>query len=259
VERPEFWGLNPSIKNIFYILAALSLFFFLIGCYNRLKTWQTGLEGGPGEPGSGSLAGFAWRSFKTLFTSGCLSARRSFRLSRPRAFFLLAVQWSFLILFFGTIMDFLDAHVFPGFLSGRPYLVFKLAYDIAGTVFIVCIAGAIIRRLAVKALPSSGYDYFLLMLMLLVGITSFVMQGIRFNLMYWTDEPFSPLGRLFKILLSGVGSGNYEALYNISWMVHTLLALVLIAYLPYSRMFHIFAAQITTQAAKEREKAAGIR
>ena len=259
MERPEFWGLNPSIKNFFYLLAAVALFAFFAGSYNKLKRWQTGLKGEPGEPGSGSMASFAWQSFKTLFTSGCLFARRSFRLSRPRAIFLMAVQWSFLILFAGSVMGFLDAHIFVGFLSGKPYLIFKCLYDIAGTVFIICIAGAIIRRLAVKRLPSSGYDYFLLLLMFLVGITSFMMQGIRFNLMYWVDEPFSPLGILFKTLFVGMDSSVYETMYSAAWVLHTSLSLLLIAYLPYSRMFHIFAAQITTQAAREREKAAGIK
>jgi nitrate reductase gamma subunit len=258
--RPEFWGLYAWLPTLFYIAAALSLSVFSLGFYVKLSTWTTGAAGDEDFIQKPAVPGLAWLSVKTLFTSGCLLAGRLFRLSPVRAVFLLAIKWSFLLLFLGTLISFLNFHIVHGFLSGWAYNLFKLVLDWAGVFFVLGIFYALGRRLHAKGLlPSTGYDYSLLLLMLFIGLTAFVMQGARFNMGVWEDAAYSPAGMLFKEAFKGMRPESCAVLYNAAWAVHASLALLFIAYIPYSRIFHVFAAQITTYAAEARDRESGIR
>jgi nitrate reductase gamma subunit len=257
LERPEFWGIYPWLIKIFYALAVFSLSVFILGLTARLRAWS---EGEPGEERflEGLKApSLAFLSFKTLFTSGCLLARRSMRISPTRAVVLLAIKWSFLALFLGTVLCFVNFHV-SGFLKGPVYHVYKAALDWAGILFVAAVGFCILRRATTNKLPSSGYDYFMLFLLLLTGLTAFVAQGIRLGTGTWPDARYSPAGLLFMAVFDGMDGEARILMYNVFWGAHVLLALFFIAYIPYSRIFHVFAAQITTYAAAAREKWTGI-
>ena len=68
----------------------------------------------------------------------------------------------------------------------------------------------------------------------------------------------TPAGRFFIRFFAGMPVDGAKAAYNIIWGVHAALALIFIAYIPYSRIFHVFAAQITTFAARKRERESNI-
>jgi len=256
--RPEFWGLYSWLPALFYIAAAVSLSVFSLGFYVKLSTWTMGTAGDEDLIQKPTVPGLAWLSVTTLFTSGCLLAGRLSRLSPVRAAFLLAIKWAFLLLFTGTLVSFLNFHVIHGLLSGWAYHLFKFTLDWAGVFFVLGTMYAIGRRLVSKGLPSTGYDYSLLLLMLLIGLTAFVMQGARFNMGVWEDASYSPAGMLFREAFKEMRPEEYAVLYNAAWAVHAFLALLFIAYIPYSKIFHVFAAQITTYAAETRDRESGI-
>jgi nitrate reductase gamma subunit len=259
LERSEFWGIYPWLIVSFHILAVLSALVFSAGVYARMKAWSEGLEEAGDLPEGLSAFGLARLSFSTLFFSGCLLARRSFRISAGRALVLLAIKWSFIVFLAGCALTLFNFNVMGGkLLTGGGFVAFKAAENLAGLLFSAGVLYAILRRLLSRKMPSGGYDYFLLFLLLAIAVTPFVMQGLRFTMDDWPDAAYSPLGLLFARMFSGLEAEQAIAAYNWTWALHAGLALVFVAYIPYSRIFHIFAAQITTAAAGRREKAAGI-
>jgi nitrate reductase gamma subunit len=218
-----------------------------------MKTWAAG-SGGDGLPEG--VPGMFALSLRTLVGSGCLLAPRSFRLSRGRALLLIAIKWSFLVLLLGTAVSALNAHLPAGFLHGGRYLAFKAVLNGAGILFLAGVLVALLRRAFAKNLPSTGYDYFLLTLLLLIALTPFLMQGVRFASGDWADARWSPLGGLFALAFSGIRAPAAALAYNLLWAAHALLSLFFIAYIPYSGIFHVFAAQITTHFAGLREREA---
>ena len=259
MERSEFWGINPWLIELFRILAVVSLLVFARGTYSRLKAWSGGLAEAGELPDNLSVLGLARLSLSTLITSGCLLARRSFRISSFRAVVLLAIKWSFIAFLAGCALTLLNFDVMDeGLLRGGAFVAFKAALNLAGMLFTAGVLYAIARRLLFRNLPSGGYDYFLLFLLLAIAVTPFVMQGLRFTMDDWPDAPYSPLGLLFARMFAGLEAETAIAAYNWFWALHAGLALFFVAYIPYSRIFHIFAAQITTAAAGKREKVAGI-
>ncbi len=259
MERSEFWGIYPFLIQAFRVLEVIALLVFFSGSYKKLKIWAGGLVEEGELEGKPSVFGLAALSLSTLFSSGCLLAKRSFRISTGRAIILIAIKWSFLLLLLGSISVLLNVKVFDsGLLTGDRFIFFKAVLNWAGIFFIIGVVYAIVRRFFSNMVTSSGYDYFLLFLLLTIAVSSFIMQGLRFTVASWSDEAYSPLGLLFKHLCAGMTMGNAMTAYNAVWALHALLALFFVAYIPYSKIFHIFAAQITTAAAKRRERAAGI-
>ncbi len=259
MERPEFWGIYPFLIQAFRVLAVIALLVFCSGSYKKLKIWAGGLVEEGELEGKPSVFGLAALSLSTLFSSGCLLAKRSFRISTGRAIILIAIKWSFLVFLLGCISVLLNDKVFgSALLTGGRFIFFKAVLNWAGIFFIIGVAYAIVRRFFSSMVPSSGYDYFLLFLLLTIAVSSFMMQGLRFTVDSWSDAAYSPLGLLFKNLFAGMTIENAMTAYNAVWALHALLALFFVAYIPYSKIFHIFAAQITTAAAKRRERAAGI-
>jgi nitrate reductase gamma subunit len=64
---------------------------------------------------------------------------------------------------------------------------------------------------------------------------------------------WSPIGGLFAKALAALlpGESLFEA-HRIAWLLHGIAAMVFIAYIPFSKMFHLFAAQISTSLASTR-------
>ena len=59
-------------------------------------------------------------------------------LSQPYAGIMhILIAWSMLLLFLGTPIGVLNAYIFPGFLKGTVFLVFKLIMDLSAVAFLI--------------------------------------------------------------------------------------------------------------------------
>jgi nitrate reductase gamma subunit len=120
-------------------------------------------------------------------------------------------------------------------------------YDLLGLCIIIGIMGAIMRRLQEK--PSraikSGQDYVVLGLIGAILLTGFLVEGMRILL---TAIPLSTALASFVgypiSLLLGLFPVRWETIYPYGWYVHAILTGALIAYLPFSKMFHILVSPL---------------
>lgn len=157
----------------------------------------------------------------------------------------------FVILFIGTTVVFIHEDLRLPIMQGQFYLWFQsLALDVFGLLAIVGVVMALVKRYGGR--PDRLYrprdfrtvfdDMMILGLMLVILVTGFVLEGAR---IIATDDPWgvwSPVGKATGLLMQGMGLGvdTLRSLHLAGWWLHLVLALAWIAYIPFSKLRHIF-------------------
>ncbi len=120
--RPDFWGIEPEwIHFAIYGLLTLSFLIMAFKVFNQAKLWWK--VGQPDKRSDNLLPRFG-RLLNQVFVQQRI-------LSQPFAGIMhILIAWSMFILFLGTPIGVINAYVFPGFLKGQVFLVFKLLMDI---------------------------------------------------------------------------------------------------------------------------------
>jgi nitrate reductase gamma subunit len=126
-----------------------------------------------------------------------------------------------------------------------PFIAFT--YDLLGLCIILGTIGAILRRIYGK--PRKAFtteqDYVVLGLIGTILLTGFWVEGMRILL---TALPLSAalpsfVGYPISLLL-GLFSVRWEVVYPYGWYIHAILTGALVAYLPFSKMFHILVSPL---------------
>ncbi len=226
----------------FYLVALLAVLYFF---YNMRKLWAA--FSGKADPDSKIGLG---EFFINGLTFGIFQKRVfSKRFAYPALMhFLLA--WGFFILFFATSVDFFVAR---GWLTNLlPQLDtpwFASLNDAAGLMLIAGLFLAIYRRRVIvpEKLPHdcfSGRGNFLgdsgiILFLLLLAVGGFFAEAARLAVYQPPSAEYSwvgyPLSKVFS-------APTWQHLELILWWFHTLSALLFIALLPLTKMFHALAA-----------------
>lgn len=250
--REAFIYIPGLLKTIFYISSPISVLVFIAGLYSKVSIWLKGNEETSDLLAGKGFGGIILMSLGYFFSSDCLLAKRVMSKSRLRGIMLIFIYWGFTILFIGTILVSLDHYLKLGFLRGTFYLLFSFILDLSGLAALTGSVFFIFRRIILSRDLVSGWDDLpLLILISLIILSGFFIEGVRLSITGPSQMDWSPVGALFAELLGGISN---PMTYPIFWSVHVLSALFFIALIPFSKQFHMFASQITTQDAKFREK-----
>ncbi len=245
--RPILWNVDDIAQAAMYLLLVLPAFFLAYGIARRYLIWRAGR---PYRP-----VGEVSRRVKAALGVALLHRR----ILRPGYVYAgimhLFVFWGFVVLFIGTVLvmlqaDITDPYLGWKFLHGAFYVVYKLALNTFGFLFIAGLLMAIYRRY-VQAPPkfkvSLSDDAAAVGSLLLLGLTGFLLQALRlaaapsgdpsadYAPVHWVSYPFS-------LLLDGLSQSKLEAIHTATWWFHMALTMAFLAYLAYSKMFHIFGA-----------------
>jgi nitrate reductase gamma subunit len=132
-------------------------------------------------------------------------------------------------------------------LLDKNYPPIAFTYDFLGLCIIIGTAGAIVRRVQGKAQKavSGGQDYVVLGLIGGILLTGFWVEGMRILL---TALPLSAalpsfIGYPISLLLD-LFPVRWDVVYPYGWYVHAILTGALVAYLPFSKMFHILVSPL---------------
>ena len=246
VPNRQTFGLVPQGTDvIMYLVFVPFAIAFCVGLYLRLRA--SGLvrlvTAGPG-----GIAG----GLQRLVVFGLLQRRVA---HRPRGWPHVGIFYGFLTLLFGTAVVALDWDVLRPLgvriLSGSPYLYFEALLDALGLVFVVSLIAALAWRLI--SLRSTGPDQrrmqwqfaLLIVGLLYMGITGFILEGLRLTLrpVPWADWSF--IGNSLAGPLNALGlERRGETIYLALWWSHAVVAFTLIAALPYSAFLHAVAAPL---------------
>lgn len=255
--REVFWNIPISLRTIFYAFSVISVAIFFIASWLKISIWLKGRDDPQDLVSGKSALGLIGMSLSYIFSRDCLFAKRVRERSKLRAVMLMFVYWGFIILFIGTLTVAIDYDLSLNVLKGWFYLYFSLILDIAGGLLLIGLLFFILRRLlSSKDIVISGWDdKVVLIFILIILLTGFCVEGIRLARFNPPLMDLSPVGAVFSVIFRNFISDQFslESLYRIFWIFHALFALSFIIYIPFSKQFHMFAAQITTVEASRRE------
>jgi Fe-S oxidoreductase/nitrate reductase gamma subunit len=245
--RETFWNIPLWAELATYLLGLLAVLAFSYGGWRRANMW---LKGKP-----------AMRFDRpALRLRGVIEqAGLELRLLAKRfpGFMHLTLVRAIMFLFIGTALATLDwdvARLFFGgqFLKGNVYLAYEVVLDIFGVVLFVGLALAAWRRyvqrprgltnaLSARWAPDDAYA---LAVLAMIGLTGFLVEGLRLAATQPEWAAWSPVGRAIAGLLSPLGESTLRTLHGGIWVVHALLAFGAIAVIPYTKFFHIITGPL---------------
>lgn len=246
--RTLYW--NITLPWLMYPFLAAALAIFIYGVCLRLRLWKKGQPLNGEDPGCARLATAAsrrviWRRLMNILVDG-LGQRKVLK-EGYQGLMHLGIFWGCIFLFLGTLAVALQAYLGLFLLQGNFYLILSLLLDIFGLLAIAGVLLALGRRTVIK--PSSCLnnpdDFIILVFLLTILISGFVLESLRIAA---TGDPWaawSPVGQAGAAFFTAWGMEELIRVYQIIWWGHLILAFLFIAYLPYSKLLHIFTAPLS--------------
>ena len=228
--RELFW--NISGQWVMYPLFLAVVAFFVLFYVRRVKLWRIGRP----DDRSGHVG---------LRLRGALrDAVLQVRVLREKkgGIIHLAMYAGMIVLLLATALTAADADLGTSFVQGGLYLYFfSLAVDVAGLLFCIGMAAALIRRAMRKnkGLDTSVSDIVILIALLAIGISGFCVEGLR---IVGTDDPWrfwSPVGNAFAAPFAGLDAEQISAAHRILWWSHLVLAFVVLGAWTYTKLVHV--------------------
>ncbi|MFZ5753576.1 MAG: heterodisulfide reductase-related iron-sulfur binding cluster [Bacillota bacterium] len=227
--RELYWNIDGHLLMYGVFVVVLGIFFY--GLYRHYTLWRMG------KP-EARLNNYAQRIVQVLM--GTLLHKKIFRETFPGLMHGF-IFYGFLILFIGTLIVGLQADLGWQVLYGNFYLLFSLLTDLFGLLVLVGLGMAFYRRYFLKPdrLDNRADDALVLAILFVVVITGFLLEGLR---MVATQDPWqawSPVGLIFGLPWRSLSMESLKTAHSWLWWFHMLLSMGFIAYLPYSKLFHI--------------------
>ena len=242
--REVFWNAE-HFEALLFLFTAVAMAIFAYGVYRRWRMWTA-----MGKPE------IRWDNrnerIKLLLRDGLLQIK-TFKDLYPGIMHGL-IFFGFLVLIFGAAFDATEFHVAEPlgmpFLTGKFYLVFSFLMDLFGLAVLIGVFLAIDRRyltkpdrLGYKGVPDNTPDDAIVLLLLAgIIITGFIIEALRISVT-WQFTPWevwSFAGWTLAKAFAGINPVTAKMMHKFTWWIHTFLALGFIAYIPYSRLLHIF-------------------
>lgn len=231
------WNLNtlPNVVAL-YGLLFVALAIGVNGILQRTVFWRSG------KPSPESTSNWMWR-LDDLIQHGFFQRKVS-RGKSGSAIAHLLVYFGFLVLTFTTTMVFIHHDLGIKIYQGEFYLWVTMFSDVFG---ILLLAGVIYfgnRRFLQKADPVhiTPNDSFLLVMLALLVVQGFALEGLRIHA---TNDPwklYSPIGWLFAQSVWFLSVERAKEIHFVTWWFHTLTVYAFIALIPYTKFFHIITS-----------------
>jgi len=238
--------------------AVISIILFLVGIYIQLDKWGRGIPEGAAKPTG------AWGALKLIiskiFEKGIghaleilvldvLFQRRTYRRRKLEWLMHILIFWGWIGLLVLTIVAAAAEFYGPFFVSPTPdffigvWKALELPNNIFGYMLVAGIVIAIARRLFSKGKDvqarNADIDWILIIGLLIVVVTGFYAQTIR-----ETAGVTTPV--VERALISTYESTAPGFFNNFTVMFHEIFTLLFcVAYLPFSKYFHMITAPLT--------------
>ncbi len=255
-QREIFW--NIDYGWIVYVLGAIAVAALIYAFYRRYSLWRLG---GPDSRFSefgrrtwvflvtALVDGIIHRKFFGIFDN--LSRRRaSLADLRPRELYAGLIHFLIFagtgVLLIGTALDVIS-HYFIDFMHGGFYLGYSVVTDAGGIAAIIGVILAMVRRYGQRPdrLDNRSDDMVALLLILVVIVTGFIVEGLRIAATELKTEPgwapWSPGGYVVALAVSGLAESTLLTWHRVWWWLHSAIATGAIIYvaLCFSRLWHI--------------------
>ena len=245
--RETFWNIPHWAEIAQYVLALLTAVVFLYGVGRRVVRWRKGRP----DKRSGNF----WKRIWSVVTQ-VFAQRRTLDETYPGIMHF-TIFWGMLVLAVGTALATVDwdvTHLFFGFqfLTGWVYIAFELALDILGLLVIVGLGMAIYRRYVTRPSRIQGFpdkelardDTYALVMLAFIALSGYLTEGLRIAVTQPDWAIWSPIGNAIAVAFLTFGDPTNQVLHLIVWSLHILTAFVILASLPFTKLFHILSVPI---------------
>lgn len=228
--REVMWNIDHSLTWVMYLLFVVAL---AVCVYFFVRRWRVMSIGAPVDRTSN------WKQRAVGLAKDALAQVRVMR--KPGVGIMhLGMYVGMIIMLIATVATAIHFDLGIPLVQGDFYLYFlSLAVDLAGLAFCLAMVGCIIRRVVNKKLDTRVGDIVVLVLLLVIGVTGFFVEGLR---IVGTDDPWrawSPVGNLTASLFAGLDPAQISLAHQLLWWFHMSLAFAIIAYWTYSKLVHV--------------------
>lgn len=193
-----------------------------------------------------------WRALRTLAVRAFYIADlREVSLSRWLAHFLILGGFAAMLILDVLVTLSLDVLRLESMIEedGWAKLLFRdLAFDLVGLMMLLGLSMAVVRRYVVrpKQVRTEASDTFSIAFLLAVVVGGFVLEGMGIAGRipgHTANLEYSFVGYLFSLPMPS-SVGEY---YDQVWLVHGVMSALLIAYIPFSKLFHMIATPLAIE------------
>ena len=228
--RTVYWNIDYHL--LMYLFFAIMLAVFAYGCYRRYQLWKIN------KPQKIQLQ--TWQGIKDIIVYG-FGHKRMLKDKAPGIMHM-CILFGFIFCFIATAIITLQADFGLPIFKGAVYVFVKISTNLFGTLAVIGVLYLFYRRYVIKPdrLDNKNEDLFALILILTILVTGFFVQSLR---MAATNDPFAIYGFIgywtMAPLQSLFTTEQLASMHKVLWWFHMLIAFTFIAYMPYSKMFHI--------------------
>lgn len=250
----------------FVVLAAASSCVFILGMFYNSMLWMEGSLALTEKnlPKSKKLLSavsrFAGAVFSRdfgrqawIFLVDSLLLRKLWKTNRTRWFFHASILFGMLGIFILDLVTVLLTEVLhlDSFINpdgwGKIWIR-DFGFELFGTILLIGLIAAAGRRFVrrPRQLVTGSEDVISLLFLLAVVLSGFVLEGIAIASHlpgHESNWPYSFLGYFFSSFMPIASIETYAQL----WFAHAVLSVAFIAYIPFSKLFHIFSAPLAIQ------------
>lgn len=226
-------GTYSQMYWLLYLLASIAVVVCAIGVERQVRRWRLG---------QGKLRDRLDRPLHRIraVVADILTQRRFRRAQHPWHFHAFIV-WGFALFFLATLCVMLQEHFGLPTFSGVWYLGLKLALDLFALLVLAGVSFAVWRRWRTQPVELSrpAGSVLPLILIALLPLTGLLLEGVRLSGNDGLWALWSPVGYGLASLVSGLEPRTYSTLHQGLWWGHVSVALVFIAVIPFTRLFHL--------------------
>ncbi len=233
------------IRTIDIFIIFLTLGVFIWGVRRRFRLWTVGTNE--------NRSGLAKDRLKALFVEGIVHQRI---LQDKYPGFL------HLFIFIGFLLPLVVVITTQAMFSLPliPAQILSLLLDLVGFLAIIAIVLFLFRRYVIRPtrLDNRPEDLAVLLLILAILITGLLLESLKLTVIGQEVSAWAPVGRIVSglVQLFGLQTQTQGLLAEIVFRIHFYLVLSTIAYIPFSKLFHIISSPLNMYLRSFKDKGA---
>lgn len=252
--REVFGNISDANQWAFYVCAVIAMGVFAYGVYRRVRMWRAG---------KATARPVAWTAVGKQLLRDVLLQHR-FRGRRMASLSHRLLFGGFVLLFIGTVLIGIEHWLAgllgreasnPVFHKGVYFGVYELTLDAAGIALLAGCGLFLVRRWRGReSFAHQASDWLVLALLLAIGVTGYLVEGLRIVHAQTPLPGLSPVGYIASqtMVLAGLTPNAAAGWHYVLWWGHAWLALAFIAIMPYTRLLHALAGTLNLAVRDER-------